>query len=318
MISVVIPSYNRKDCILRLLRDLHAQTVAGFEIIVVDDCSPDDTVEAVRREFPEITLLVNEQNGGPCVSRNRGVMAARGEIIVGLDSDVSINDSELLAKVKKAFEERPAASGFAFRIFQPDGITEDTPRWWHPVPIELGKAREFETDYFSGTGYAFRRTSMVRAGLFPEILYMHYEEVELALRILDQGGTLLYRPDLSVVHHANPVSRRSEIKVFYKPRNQVLLALRCYPAGRGIRYLVPRLAYGLLQGMRHGTLRGWFRAMKSAMQLAPRCLQERSAVAGACWHRMDRMKDLASTAGADPCFSERSPVHLGHETPGTP
>lgn len=318
MISVVIPSYNRKDCILRLLRDLHAQTGAEFEIIVVDDCSPDDTVEAVRREFPGITLLVNERNGGPCVSRNRGVMAARGEIIVGLDSDVSLSDSELLAKVKSAFEERPEASGLAFRIFQPDGYSEDTPRWWHPVPVDLGKAREFETDYFSGTGYAFRRAPMVRAGLFPEILYMHYEEVELAYRILDQGGTLLYRPDLSVVHHANPVSRRSEIKIFYKPRNQVLLALRCYPVVRGVRYLVPRLAYGLLQGIRHGILGGWFRAMKSAAELAPRCLRERSALAGDCWNRMDRMKTLVPMKGAGPSCSEPGGVRLSQETPGTP
>lgn len=59
MISVVIPSYNRKDCILRLLEDLRAQQGADFEVIVVDDCSPDDTVEVLRRDFPEINLLVN-------------------------------------------------------------------------------------------------------------------------------------------------------------------------------------------------------------------------------------------------------------------
>lgn len=314
MISVVIPSYNRKDCILRLLRDLHFQSAPEFEIIVVDDCSPDDTVESVRREFPGVTLLVNDQNGGPCLSRNRGVMAARGEIIVGLDSDVSINDRDLLRKIGKAFKDQPGASGFAFRLFQPDGFTEDAPRWWHPVPVELGKTREFETNYFSGTGYAFRRALMIRAGLFPEILYMHYEEVELAYRIIDQGGIIFYRPELSVVHHANPVSRRSEIKIFYKPRNQVLLVLRCYPVGRGIRYLVPRLAHGLLKGMRQGTLHGWLRAMKSAIELAPRCLQERSAVA--CWQRMNRMKKLVTAEVAS--ISEPSPGHLNEETAATP
>jgi GT2 family glycosyltransferase len=291
MISVVIPSYNRKDCILRLLEDLYAQQAAPFEIIVVDDCSPDDTVEAVKRLFPEVTLLVNQINGGPCVSRNRGVMAAKGEIIVGFDSDVSIPDHHLLAKVADAFKHSPATTGLAFRIFEPDGVTDDAPRWWHPLPIEKARDRSFETDYFSGTAYAFRRKEMIAAGLYPEILYMHYEEVELAYRIIDQGGSIAYHPELGAVHHANPVSRRSEIKVFYKPRNQVLLALRCYPLWRGISYVTPRMVNALVQGFRHGYFRDWLRAMFSAFELAPACLRDRRALDSDTWRRMAAMRD---------------------------
>lgn len=300
MLSIIIPSYNRRDCILRLLADLRAQQGAEFEVIVVDDCSPDDTVEVLRRDFPEITLLVNEHNGGPCVSRNRGVLAAKGEIIVGFDSDVSVPDTQLVAKVARAFRDEPAATGFAFRIYEPDGITDDAPRWWHPLPIGNAKDRAFETDYFSGTGYAFRRAPMTAAGLYPEILYMHYEEVELAWRILDHGGAIRYRPDFSVVHHANPVSRRSEIKVFYKPRNQVLLVLRCMPLGRGLRYLLPRLVFGAFQGLRHQSLGDWWRAMRSAMELAPRCRADRKALNRSTWKRIAAMKQQAGKSLADP------------------
>jgi GT2 family glycosyltransferase len=298
MISVVIPSYNRRDCVLRLLTDLRAQQGVEFEVIVVDDCSSDDTVQALRREFPGITLLINERNGGPCVSRNRGVLAAKGEIIVGFDSDVSVPDTCLLAKVASAFAEAPAATGFAFRIFEPDNVTDDAPRWWHPLPIGTARDRAFETDYFSGTGYAFRRQSMIEAGLYPEILYMHYEEVELAWRILDQGGSIHYRPDFTVLHHASAISRRSEIKVFYKPRNQVLLVLRCMPLGCGFVFLLPRLAYGLLQGLRHRALGDWLRAMRSARELAPRCLADRKALQRSTWNRIAAMK--RQTGGAVP------------------
>jgi GT2 family glycosyltransferase len=275
MISVVIPSYNRKDCILRLLEDLRAQQGADFEVIVVDDCSPDDTVEVLRRDFPEITLLVNERNGGPCVSRNRGALAAKGGIIVGFDSDVSVSDVHLLAKVSRAFAEMPSATGLAFRIFEPDGVTDDAPRWWHPLPISTAKDRTFETDYFSGTGYAFRRVPMVAAGLYPAILYMHYEEVELAWRILDQGGSIYYRPDCTVVHHAHSVSRRSEIKVFYKPRNQILLATGCLPFFRALRYALPRTVFQFASACRNGHLLDFWRAMRSALGLLPARLEER-------------------------------------------
>jgi GT2 family glycosyltransferase len=290
MISVVIPSYNRRDCILNLLRDVYAQEGCAFEVIVVDDCSSDDTVQTVRREFPQVTLLVNENNGGPCVSRNRGIHAAKGRIIVGFDSDVTVPDRNLLSKVHAAFTESPEVSGFAFRIFAPDDHGDDAPRWWHPVPIRCGRDRCFETDYFSGTAYAFRKETMISAGLYPEILYMHYEEVELALRILDHGGSIIYRPDFGVVHHANPISRRSEIKVFYKPRNQVLLALRCYPFLRGLLYLTPRLACGVLQGLRHQALGDWCRAMRSAHELAPFCLTSRKPLQRSVWKRIATMK----------------------------
>lgn len=289
MISVVIPSYNRRDCIVRLLEDLQAQRDAEFEVIIVDDCSPDDTVEVVRKRFPDVTVIVNPVNGGPCVSRNKGVLAARGEIIVGLDSDVSVPDPNLLAKVADAFA-ADTAVGLAFRIFCPDGITDDSPRWWHPQPIATVCGSQFETDYFSGTAYAFRRSQMIEAGLYPEILYMHYEEVELAFRILDQGGVIQYRPELSVVHHANPVSRRNEISVFYKPRNQILLAVACFPVTDAVRYLAPRVSYQLFKACRGGHLDGFCRAMKSAAGLAPSLLEKRQPLKKKTLRRIDDLR----------------------------
>ncbi len=265
MISVVFPSYNRKDCVLNLLRDLYRQEDCGeFEVVMADDASPDDTVAAVRAEFPQVRLLVNEKNAGPCVTRNRAIEAARGDILVGVDSDVTIPDRHLLRKVAEAFAEHPEAAGFAFRIYAPDGVTDDTPRWWHPKPIEQSKERVFETDYFSGTGYAFRRDAVVRAGAYPEFLYMHYEEVVLAYRILDDGGTILYHPKLTVVHHANPVSRRGLVQVYLKPRNQILLAVNCFPAGRFVWHTMPRTLLQFFKSIRHGHVGEFLRAMRDA------------------------------------------------------
>ncbi|MEI8037514.1 MAG: glycosyltransferase family 2 protein [Verrucomicrobiota bacterium] len=265
MISVVIPCYNRRDGMLALLADIYRQKGVAFEVIVVDDCSSDDSVESLRREFPQITLLVNDTNSGPCVTRNRGIRAACGTFVVGFDSDVTIPDRRLLAKVRDAFAESPGASGFAFRILTSDGSTDDLPRWWHPVPHAQGKDRSFATDYFSGTAYAFRREVMIQAGLYPEILYMHYEEVALALRVLDDGGAILYCPGLRVLHHAHQTSRRSEVQVFYKPRNQVLLAVLCFPLWQGVAYLAPRLLCQLTKALVGGHVDEFQRAMRDAV-----------------------------------------------------
>lgn len=266
MISVVIPSFRRPEGMLALLADVYRQEGADFEVIVVDDCSPDDSVAIIRENFPEVRLFVNEKNGGPAVTRNRGIREARGEIIVGFDSDVTVPDTSLLSKVSAAFQTAPEASGFAFRILTADGAKDDAPRWWHPVPLEIGKDREFETDYFSGTAYAFRKEPLVSAGLYPEILYMHYEEVELAHRILDGGGRILYSPGFSVLHHANEVSRRSEITVYYKPRNQILLAVSCLPLWNGVCYVLPRMVFQFAKALKGRHLADFRRAVRDGVK----------------------------------------------------
>jgi GT2 family glycosyltransferase len=290
VVSVVIPSYNRRDSVLQLLADVYRQEGVSFEVIVVDDCSPDDTVAAIAHQFPATKILRNLVNSGPAVARNRGVRAAEGEFIVGFDSDVTVPDRTLLRRTVDAFRSFPEATGLAFRLLEPDGKTDDIARWWHPVPIARYANARFSTHYFSGTGYAFRRASMVAAGLYPEILYMHYEEVELAFRILDKGGTILHCPDLPVLHHANPVAQRSKIKVFYKPRNQILVALACYSWPRAITYLVPRLAYNFAASLIHWHPGEFFGALASARALAPQILAARKPLQADTWRRISQLK----------------------------
>ncbi len=296
LVSIVIPAFNRRDSVLQLLADLDRQTDVPFETIVVDDCSPDGTAEAVEAAFPRARVLRNPRNGGPAVSRNRGIAAARGEFIVGIDSDVTVPDPRLLAKVVAAFREHPGASMLAFRLLAADGRSEDGPRWWHPLPLATHADKAFPTHYFSGTGYAGRRADLVAAGMYPEILYMHYEEVELAFRVLDRGGVIRYCPDLPVVHHAHPVAARSKIKVFYKPRNQILVALACYPWPRAFAYLAPRLAYNFGYAVRHGNLPDFFGALASAWHLGRRRLRERAPLAPETWDRIAAMKKPGAAA----------------------
>ena len=286
MISVVIPTYNRRDTIVGLLDDVFRQTGTDFEVIVVDDCSADDPGEFLKARFPRITYLRNEKNSGPAVTRNRGVRAAKGDIIVGFDNDVSVPDTQTLSRVATLLGQRTDVDGLAFRLLKPDGVSDDVDRWWHPMPIKDYATRSFSTSYFSGTAYAFRRQAMLDAGIFPEHLFMHYEEVELALRIIDQGGVILYSPEVSVLHHAHVVSRRSEIKVFYKPRNQLLIAAGCLPPSRAMGYVVPRLAFQFLVAVKDRHLASYFRDLRSAAQKMPECLRTRRVLKPATFRRL--------------------------------
>ncbi len=294
MVSVVIPSYKRRDGMLALLADVYRQQGVDFEVIVVDDCSPDDSVEAIRREFPAVRLFVNESNAGPAVTRNRGIREARGELIVGFDSDVTVPDPQLLAKAAAYFRESVLVDGLALRIFKPDGIAEDVGRWWHPLPILDHADKEFFTSYFSGTAYAFRRDAMIGAGLFPELLCMHYEEVELAWRILDRGGRILHTPGIAVVHHANPVSRRSEVELFFKPRNQILLAVSCLPWPEALVFLLPRVSFQCFKALSRAHFLKFLKAMGSALTLLPRQLKLRNPLRRETFARIKKIKSSAA------------------------
>ena len=88
--SVIIPAYNVSGIIERAIRSAAAQTFPPLEILVIDDCSTDNTVEVVEalgREIPSLRLLSTPVNGGPSAARNVGLRAAKADWIALLDAD---------------------------------------------------------------------------------------------------------------------------------------------------------------------------------------------------------------------------------------
>lgn len=88
LVSIVMPSYNTGKFILETILSVQRQTYTNWEIILVDDCSNDNTLELLSKiEDSRIRIYVNDKNSGAAVSRNRALREARGEWIAFLDSD---------------------------------------------------------------------------------------------------------------------------------------------------------------------------------------------------------------------------------------
>jgi glycosyltransferase involved in cell wall biosynthesis len=90
--SVVVPTFNRKEVLERTINGLLNQslTKTEYEIIVVDDCSVDETsvyMDKIAESESSIIYIRHEQNEGRVVTRNDGIKAARGEIVIFLDDD---------------------------------------------------------------------------------------------------------------------------------------------------------------------------------------------------------------------------------------
>lgn len=99
MFSIIVPSYNRNAEIPTLLDSLTKQTVKNFEVIIVDDCSPQPLKVDQAYDF-EVKVIRNEKNKGAAGSRNVGAENASGEWLLFLDDDDRFADNkcELLAK----------------------------------------------------------------------------------------------------------------------------------------------------------------------------------------------------------------------------
>jgi glycosyltransferase involved in cell wall biosynthesis len=86
LVSVVIPTFNCADFLVQAIRSVLAQTYHDFETIVVDDASTDHT-ESALRQFGDRVRHIRQEQSGPSVARNRGILQAKGELIAFLDAD---------------------------------------------------------------------------------------------------------------------------------------------------------------------------------------------------------------------------------------
>ncbi|MCI5868734.1 MAG: glycosyltransferase family 2 protein [Dorea sp.] len=88
LVSIVIPMYNREKTIQMAVESILKQTYQDIEVIVVDDCSTDGSVEVVKNMHDErIRVITCEKNGGACVARNIGIENANGQVVAFQDSD---------------------------------------------------------------------------------------------------------------------------------------------------------------------------------------------------------------------------------------
>ena len=116
MISIIVPVYNAEKFIRETIQSVLDQTYTDFELLLVDDCSRDKSVEVIGSfEDARVILLRQEQNAGAYAARNRGLKEAKGRYIAFLDSDDCWEPCKL--EHEMAFMERENA-GFVFTGYE--------------------------------------------------------------------------------------------------------------------------------------------------------------------------------------------------------
>ena len=199
LVSIVIPTYNRRQLIGYTLDSVAPQHHAGvdLEVIVVDDHSDDDTVDFIARKYPMVTVLVNPGMGAPS-ARNHGLRHAHGDYVLFVDSDDLVGPDFLFTKVEwmEHLREVDAVYG-GYEFFRSDDLFEQKDVVFkHKYPIIAATALQ-EThlsNYLGGfflppLAILWRKTFLDKLGGQDESLIIN-QDVELFIRALARGMLL--------------------------------------------------------------------------------------------------------------------------------
>ncbi len=126
-VSVITPCYNAAPYIQRTITAVHAQTIADWEMIIVDDGSTDDSASIVKRiaEQDSRIRLIEKENGGSASARNMGLNYATGEYIQFLDADDTIAPDKFEKQIMVMENNHLDVSYTDYRMLNPDGIIEE-------------------------------------------------------------------------------------------------------------------------------------------------------------------------------------------------
>ena len=185
LVSVITPAWNAEEHIAATIGSVRAQTMADWEMLIVDDCSLDRTaavVEKLAGEDRRLRLIRRRQNGGPARARQAGLDAAGGRYIAFLDSDDMWLPSKLERQLAFMQAKRAALCYTSFRRISEDGTRVGRPR---PIPASLSYSQLLRNTAIATLTVVVDRSvagelSMTDAG---------YDDFCLWLSVLKRGDT---------------------------------------------------------------------------------------------------------------------------------
>ena len=294
-LAVVVPNWNGERFLTTCLGSLHEQRFKDFETVLVDDCSTDNSVAFVGREFPEVRVVTLSENSGFSAAVNAGIRASDAEYIALLNNDTE-TDPQWLEALVRAARAYPEAGFFASKLVDfgdrslLDGAGDVLRR--SGLPYRLGH-RELDRGQYDEKAFVFgacagaamyRRSMLEDIGLFDEDFFANCEDGDLSFRAQLAGYRCLFVPD-SVVYHIGSATfgLRSPTAVRLGTRNSLCLLVKNLPTPL-VPGLLPFIVAGqlsrLLVSAWTSTPGAYLEGLAGALRLMPLMLKKRREIQG--------------------------------------
>lgn len=259
-VTVVLLNLNGKTLTLDCLQSLRELRQAAVQVrtIVVDNGSTDDSVSAIQKQFPKVTVIANHQNLGFCGGNNLGVRTAiqqGAQYVLILNNDTVVHPLLVENLLSTANEHNAQilspkiyfAAGYEFHkhryrenqrgrvIWYAGGIID----WANVLPSHRGVDeldhgqynRVEETEFVTGCATFLTRQVYEAIGLYDPVYFAYFEDADFSIRARRVGLRLLYAPS-AYLWHKNAASfggSGSPFQDYFITRNRVIFGLRYAP-----------------------------------------------------------------------------------------
>jgi len=236
VVIIILNYVNWKDT-SECLRSLENCTYPNFEILLIDNCSPNDSFSKLSELFPSIRIIVTQTNLGYTGGINFGITEAlkkQTEYIFVLNSD-TIVEKNFLSEIVTGIEQYPNVVAACSLILEERNRNKI---WyaggslvkWRGLAVHhlQGKSKQLlksnkpqRVSFITGCSILFRAGAFSKIGLEDDRFFMYLDDIEYSARILKKGYDLLFVPT-SIIYHRVEGKEESAFKLYYSVRNRLL------------------------------------------------------------------------------------------------
>ncbi|MBI4689992.1 MAG: glycosyltransferase [Nitrospirae bacterium] len=221
LISVIIPNHNGTSTIGKCLEAAFSSRYDNFEVIVVDDCSTDNSVEIIKR-FP-CKLIQLDKHSGASRTRNVGAHNSTGDILFFIDSDCILQEDALSIAYESIRNRGNTVIGGTYARLAYDDNFFGT---FQAIFVNYHETKRREPDYIAAHAMIIESKVFKESGGFPEDFLPIIEDVEFTHRLRRSGYKLIMNPEILVRHIFNFTLIRSFKNAFRKTTYWTIYSLK--------------------------------------------------------------------------------------------
>ena len=259
-ISIIIPTYNAQNYLIKLLDKIKSQSLTDYELIIIDSSSSDETFKIAKNYTDNVIVIPQNEfdHGG---TRAKAAELAQGDILVFLTQDALPYDEDTLKNIIKVFEDENIAAAYGKQLAYADTnlFGKHLRAFNYSDQSYVRKLEDknifgIKTAQLSNSFAAYKKDVLMRTGNFKDGLILG-EDVYTGAKILDAGYALAYVAEAKVYHsHSYTIvqefKRYFDIGVFHKCESWILDEYG-KAEGEGSKYVKSELKYLIEQHAYH-------------------------------------------------------------------
>ena len=256
-ITIIIPTYNAANYLLKLLESLKKQSLKEYELIVIDSSSKDNTVE-IAKQFTDNVIVIPQNEFDHGGTRAKAAQISKGELLVFLTQDASTYDNSTIENIIKVFDDEKVGAAYGRQLsYEGTNLFGKHLREFNYPDVTLIRTNDdikkygIKTAQLSNSFAAYRKSILMETGNFKDGLILG-EDVYTGAKMILAGYSLVYTSEAKVYHsHSYTVweefRRYFDIGVFHKCESWILESFG-KAEGEGMKYIKSEVRYLLDDG----------------------------------------------------------------------